>query len=295
MYLDAGQFVLQLIAVHFPNQGRLIQLTGEDEMPITLNFTPDEVRPNNIILSNGDSFYMMPDQRRAEIQQMAAQGLFGDLVKDPIARAKYFKQIHMPDPGGTGDSIEKDTKMAKYENLMFKNGQLIETDPFILQQIQQQTQQWVVAKQDYEQNFPIWQQKKAQFDQEMPVFMQATQEHQIQMNAAMKSKDGMVPVPPMLEGQPVDPGPPPTDPGPQPPLWRRARREDVGMVHREEHLSFMKSPKFEELCKQFPKLREAMYFHLDDHDRMDALNAKTKQDIMTSIMPPQPAFLPAKK
>lgn len=299
MYLDAGELILQLIAVHFPSQGRMIKLTGEDEMPISLNFTPDQVRPENIILQNGDSFYMMPDERRAETKQLAAEGLMGDLVNDPIARAKFFKQMKMPDPGGMFDSIEKDQKMAKMENQLFKNGQLQETDPFILDTIgkeyQVKMQQWVIAKQNFEQNYPIWQQQKAQFDQETPVFMAAQQERSELVTMKMKNtKSGKLPT--MIQGQPMDPGPEPIDPGPPPPEpkpWRRARPEDNEMIHVEEHLSFMKSPKFEQLCQQKPKLREAMNYHVfESHPEMAALVQLKKQTIISQIMQMGQSMLP---
>jgi hypothetical protein len=299
MYLDLGEFILQMLAVHYPSNGRMIKLTGENEMPINLNFTPDQVRPHNIILQNGDSFYMMPDERRAETERIAGMGLYGDLTKDPIARAKFFKQMRMPDPGGMFDSIEKDLKMAKMENMMFKNGDLQETDPFIIQQIQQeyqaQMQEWAAAKQNFEQSFPMWQQQREEFEKEAPLFMAAQQERQEIVGMKMKSK-GSAKLPGIIQGQPMDPGPPPVDPGPeppQPPPWRRARFEDNWPVHEEEHLSFMKSWKFDQLCAKNPKLREAMYYHVfQSHPEMAAKLEKQKQGITQSILQPTPQIQP---
>jgi hypothetical protein len=280
-FIEVGQRILELCAVHFPSAGRLIKITGKNNESIAFTFTPDQVRSENIILSNGHSFFLMPAEQRAETERLVDKGWYGNM-EDPLTQAKIFKQMKLPAPEGMFDSIMNDYTMAQRENRLFKEGKLEETDPFIIQQIQQEYQtlmeEWT-AKAEAFAGLEEWQVKAQQYEEEMQIYQAALNEYQTKL----QSGKGKVtfPGPP-----PVNPGPPPEDPGPQPEPpkpWRRARREENGLVHIEEHQSMMKSTEFESLCLEHPELREAMYFHIDSHLQLMAENKMREQQIMQPI------------
>jgi hypothetical protein len=257
-FTEIGQRILELCAVHFTDKGRLVKITGKDNQPIAFTFTPDQVRCENIVLSNGSAFYMLPEELRREQERLADKGYYGDMAADQVARARFFKQRDLPVPEGMFDSIVKHQSMQQWENRMFEAGKLEETDPYILSQIEQEMM-------DYQADMEVWNRMNAEF----------------QMGKSAMEAGEVPPEMQMATPPPTDPGDPPEEPKP----WRRARIYDNDDIHLEELNSWRESPTFEQLCAKNPQLREATDYHEQSHLKNKAAKMQQQSAMMAAVQP----------
>ena len=284
-FINVGKRILHLCAVHYEDDGRSLRIVGKDNENIVFDLTPDRIQSDDVTIAGGNAFYLTPDAKRQEIQSLAEKGLLGDIANDPIAKRKFFDMLELGDIEELYDSFLKDIDYTRWENKLFRQGMIQETDPSILQEIEMQNQQAYMA----------WQQEAATFEQRQMEWQGADQQFKKAygeyqgIKAATRDKQPDIPPEMIL---PQHPGPEPMPPSPEPPpplpLYRRARDGENHDVSIEEHNSFRKSVEFEKLCAQNPELRRAVQFHIDDHLRQKAEEMAKIQQIMAQVAPPQP-------
>ena len=129
------------------------------------DLTPDRIQSDDVTIAGGNAFYLTPDAKRQEIQSLAEKGLLGDIANDPIAKRKFFDMLELGDIEELYDSFLKDIDYTRWENKLFRQGMIQETDPSILQEIEMQNQQAYMA----------WQQEVANFEQRRVEWQSADQ------------------------------------------------------------------------------------------------------------------------
>jgi hypothetical protein len=256
---------LQLYSVHLdPKFGRMIQIVGKNKEAVALQFTPDKIRSYNVIVSGGNNFFMTPEERRAELTKNFQAGLLGNPM-DPKVKAKYLDMLEYGSYEEFLEEYTADIDMQKLENRMFAGDiqrgimpQLEETDPYILQQIEK----------EFEEEYNAWITQGQQYEETMA-----------KMAAGQIGPEQIMSTPP------------PQPPGPEPQLkmWRRARPYENHDIHIETLNVWRKTKAFEDLCKQFPQIREATDFHQADHERQKQLQMQKQLPMMPPLMPEQKA------
>lgn len=284
-FINIGKRILHLCAVHFEDEGRSLQIVGKDNEGINFEITPDRIQSDDVVIAGGNAFYLTPDAKRQEIQQLAEKGLLGDIVNDPIAKRKFFDMLELGDIEELYDSYLQDIDFTRWENKLFKKGLVEETDPSIQQEIEQLEQQMFLAWQQevatYEQRRMGWQAQNEEFKRaygEYQGIKAATKDKQIDISPDMI-------LPPHPGQEPMQPSPEPPQPLPR---FRRARDGENHDVCIEEHNSFRKTVEYEKLCAYMPELRHAVQFHIDDHLQKKAQEMAKVQQIMSAAMPQQP-------
>ncbi|MFH1739429.1 MAG: hypothetical protein ABIH23_10520 [bacterium] len=221
------QLQLRLSSIHITEEMKL-QIVGEDKEAIVGTIHPDQLKPNDVRVANRAAFFLAPDVRRQYIQENYGGGLYGD-PRSPMARKIYADQMDMGDVDGFFDDLSADIDKAKWENNLFhQQGGYMETDPVVLQEIQQEEM--------------AYQQAIHQFEQMAPTL------------ADMAGSQGQPP--------PMPPQPPF---GFQIP-FRRARSYDDDEVHIYQHNLERKSPNFERDSQETPEMALAWDFHVKHHE-----------------------------
>lgn len=219
--------ILRLIDVHYQD-GRRIRAVGKDKQANMTTYKRGQIRSENVRVANRAAFFMTPEGRKQEVLQLLKVGALD--INNPVIKLRLADVLGTGDSETFFDSYLAAVNLARWENELFKNGKLEETDPYIKQQIMA----------------PM-----VQYEQAMQARQAVIQQAGPQIANAPEGAE--IPIPP---------------PEPLPPvikLWRRARITDNHLFHIEEHGSFAQSVEFEYLCQQMPQLREALEFHIGDH------------------------------
>lgn len=244
--------ILRLIDVHYQD-GRRIRAIGKDKQASMTTYRRGQIKSENVRVANRAAFFLTPEGRKKEVLQLLEIGALD--INNPVIKLRLADVLGTGDSETFFDSYLAAVNLARWENELFKNGTLEETDPYIIQQI----------------NAPMMQ------------YQQAMQ----MRNAAIQQVAPQVVNAP--EGAEIPP--PPQELGPPPVIlpWRRARSTDNHLFHIEEHGSFAQSVEFEYLCQQNPRLREALEFHIGDHQAKLAPSPALPGSLPLSPPPAGPA------
>jgi hypothetical protein len=97
LFIAHWQKDLQLAAVHLDPVGVTLKFSDPvSNEPVNDTFTPDQIQSDDIAIFGGNAFYMTPESKREQIQQLGAAGFMGDIVGDPVAKQKYLKLLELP-------------------------------------------------------------------------------------------------------------------------------------------------------------------------------------------------------
>lgn len=236
---DIWQLELQLLSVHLTAE-KALRLVGDDNEIISLTLKPEHLTSDDVEVADLAAFLTDPETRKQQIRENYAAGMYGDPA-DPAVRQRVARMLEIPVDEEL-DEAAKDVDRAKAENRAFARGELNETNPAIVQRIQEQHQAAI-----------------EQYMQAMASLPQAIAEHPQKVAAAIAL--GLPPPP-----EPMEPAPPP----PQPIMWKRPRPWENHRAHKETHNAWRKTAEFEELCAAIPMFFDAVEFHVNEHERMEA-------------------------
>jgi hypothetical protein len=238
--------ILRLCAVHYESQGRLIRIVGENNETIAKNFTPDEIKSDDIILATGQSFFMAPEDRLNELDRWFQTEMASSPQNAMAIKKKYY------DLRGIGGGLEElyadytnDVTMAKWENDEFEQGNFYEQDQVMINDCLTNSMPFTPELQQWKTAHDAW------------LGMQN------QENTALQAMDqGVEPVE-KLQGLPP-PAEVPPEPQP-PPIYRLARSYEDHTIHIDVLNNLRKTHKYEMLCLQNPEYRKALDFHYRSH------------------------------
>jgi hypothetical protein len=236
-FLRHWRKILRLCAVHYEDTGRLVRITGQENEAIAFSFTPDQIKSEDIILGNGNWFFMDPQDRQNELDRLYSMGLMGD-PKNPLTQKRYAQLRGIG--GGLEDiyaDLTADIRMAKAENQLFKQGEILETDPTLINQNP--------LMKEYQAALLVWQQNK--------MVREGAIQEALNGNIALEQMAATAP--------PPDPGPEPE----KPKIYRVARPYDDHPLHIQILNQLCKSTWFEKMCQKNPELRIATDFHRQSH------------------------------
>jgi hypothetical protein len=138
IFRDAWQLELQLLSVHL-TQEKAIRLVGEDNEVISTTLKPEHLTSDDVEIEDLAAFLADPETRKNQIRQNYAAGLYGN-PQDPAVRQKVARMLEIPFSEEL-DEEAKDVARQKWEIRAWARGELDETNPAILQRLQQQYQQ----------------------------------------------------------------------------------------------------------------------------------------------------------
>jgi hypothetical protein len=262
---------LQLVAVHFESSGRYLQITGEEGETSNIHFTPDQITSENITLATGQSFFLPPEQRNAELDRLFQMGAFGPPT-DPAAIKQYtrLRRIGGGLEGAFAD-LSADETMAEIENARFESGDYFEKDSVEIEKLLEMDRPPI-------NNRPLIE------------YVGWYQAAKTRMKAeGMMATGQITPEMAMTTSPPPVPGPEPEKPD----IFILARDYEDHAVHIRIHNKYRKNKKFEEACLKNPELRRATDFHILSHKSFMQPSLPMLNSSALPTSPPQSGGPPA--
>jgi hypothetical protein len=218
----------RLADVHYQD-GRQVRVIGKNKAALMSTYKRGQITSTNVKVANRAAFFMTPEGKKQEVLQLLKVGALD--INNPVTKLRLADVLGTGDAETFFDSYLAAVNLARWENELFKSGQLEETDPYLQSVIAQPLEQYQIAQKQ-------------------------------------RTQDVLTVGPQVLqapEGEDIPPPPPPLGPPPVILPWRRARITDNHPFHIEEHSAFAQTVEFEKLCQQAPQLREAVEYHINDH------------------------------